>query len=77
MNERLKELYSRAALHAFNQRFIPLTTGPRDLQEVITEKFAELIVNECIDQIITGPNGPAYYAVEAAVRVKKHFGVEE
>ena len=41
------------------------------------EKFAELIVRECCEQIITGPNGPAHYAVEAAVRVKKHFGVEE
>ena len=41
------------------------------------EKFAELIVRECIEQVITGPNGPAYYAVEAALRLKKHFGVEE
>lgn len=39
--------------------------------------FAELIVRECIEQIITGPNGPAHYAMEAALRVKKHFGVEE
>jgi hypothetical protein len=41
------------------------------------EKFAELIVKECIEQVITGPNGPAHYAVEAAIRLKKHFGVEE
>ena len=41
------------------------------------EKFAELIVAECIEQVITGPNGPAHYAVEAAIRLKKHFGVEE
>jgi hypothetical protein len=40
-------------------------------------KFAELIVRECIEQIITGPNGPAHYAMEAALRVKEHFGVEE
>ena len=40
------------------------------------EKFAELIVAECIEQVITGPNGPAHYAVEAAIRLKKHFGVE-
>ena len=39
--------------------------------------FAELIVRECIEQVITGPNGPAHYAVEAALRLKKHFGVEE
>ena len=41
------------------------------------ERFAELIVEECIEQVITGPNGPAHYAVEAALRLKKHFGVEE
>ena len=41
------------------------------------EKFAELIVRECVEQVITGPNGPAHYAVEAALRLKKHFGVEE
>jgi hypothetical protein len=41
------------------------------------KKFAELIVEECIEQVITGPNGPAHYAVEAALRLKKHFGVEE
>jgi hypothetical protein len=41
------------------------------------QKFAELIVRECIEQVITGPNGPAHYAVEAAIRLKKHFGVEE
>ena len=39
-------------------------------------RFAELIVRECIEQVITGPNGPAHYAVEAALRLKKHFGVE-
>ena len=45
MNERLKELYSDSAIYAFDQRFIP---GPvRELQEVITEKFAELIIKEC------------------------------
>ena len=41
------------------------------------EKFAELIVRECVEQVITGPNGPAHYAVEAALRLKKHFGVEQ
>ena len=40
------------------------------------QQFCELIVRECIEQVITGPNGPAHYAVEAALRLKKHFGVE-
>jgi hypothetical protein len=41
------------------------------------EKFAQLIVAECIEQVITGPNGSAHYAVEAEIRLKKHFEVEE
>ena len=40
------------------------------------QQFCELIVRECAEQVITGPNGPAHYAVEAALRLKKHFGVE-
>jgi hypothetical protein len=41
------------------------------------QKLCELIVRKCAEQVITGPNGPAHYAVEAALRLKKHFGVEE
>jgi len=61
MNERIKELATEAELE--------LT--------IETKKFAQLIVAECIEQVITGPNGPAHYAVEAALRLKKHFGVEQ
>jgi hypothetical protein len=50
--------------------------GP-STEEFFHEKFAELIVRECIEQVITGPNGPAHYAAEAALRLKKHFGVTE
>ena len=50
-------------------------SGHADEQDLA--KFAELIVRECIEQVITGPNGPAHYAVEAALRLKKHFGVED
>jgi hypothetical protein len=72
MNERIKELYSDAALYAFNQRFIPGVV--RELQEVITEKFAELIVKECADYV------QFYYKDHAceviAHDMKTHFGVE-
>jgi hypothetical protein len=54
-----------------------LIEGKHDIEVFDKEKFAELIVAECIEQIITGPNGPAHYAMEAALRVKKHFGVEQ
>ena len=65
MNERIKELEPQCWEHnEFGLNFN-------------YQKFAELIVRECIEQVITGPNGPAHYAVEAAIRLKKHFGVEE
>ena len=72
MNERIKELAIEANMIASEPNgFDP--TGLTKSQQ----KFAELIVTECIEQVITGPNGPAHYAVEAALRLKKHFGVEE
>ena len=87
MNERIREL----AEQAYEQQ--PLMVANRETFEIEhkighggapmyhrvfnQEKFAELIVQECIEQVTTGPNGPAHYAVEAALRLKKHFGVEE
>ena len=68
LNERIKELMLEAG------KTIP---GDKHIDADFCEKFAELIVRECIEQVITGPNGPAHYAVEAAIRLKKHFGVEE
>ena len=80
MNERIRELALQAGI-----KITPMIVdgveyeyedvdmdGSEDL-----EKFAELIVKECIEQVITGPNGPAHYAVEAALRLKKQFGVKE
>ena len=73
MNERIRELAEQARKALATDA---MSGGKFDMQ-AYEEKFAELIVKECIDQVLTGPNGPAYYAVEAAMRVKKHFGVEE
>ena len=70
MNERIKTLAKVAGYDEINKAAMKLTGFD-------PEKFAELIVAECVEQVITGPNGPAHYAVEAALRLKKHFGVEE
>ena len=40
---------------------------------VWTEKFAELIVRECIKQARKDENGLAY---EAVARIAEHFGIE-
>jgi len=67
MNERIKELAEQA------QQYAEYTT-PQGLEwlPAFQEKFAELIVRECIDVVgkaTASPNG--YQAL------MKHFGVEE
>ena len=75
MNERLKELYSDSAIYAFDQRFIP---GPvRELQEVITEKFAELIVRECAKVAFESDLTMAIGQWGADSAILKHFGIKE
>ena len=68
MNERIKELAREAGLLVYNPEGVPTKL----------EKFAELIVRECID--IVSP-----YAIRMEnfdgghpiADLKKHFGVEE
>jgi len=76
MNERIKELY----LHAF-----PPSLNDSTVCRMSAEKFAELIVQECIgccEQVISDPvpksvdtwlNGGS----QCIDQIKKHFGVEE
>ena len=87
MNERIKELYSDAVEYAFS-----LTGTPRELREVISEKFAELTVGECINEIVyigkanevfgdrtdRGGLNHILWTTETAIeKIKLHFGVEE
>jgi hypothetical protein len=74
MNERIKQLAEQATTIVDTVNSQGYSSSYANFDK---EKFAELIVQECIEQVITGPNGPAHYAVEAALRLKKHFGVEE
>ena len=84
MNERLKELAREAWLYAVERR--TLTDGNHDdflnFQE---EKFAELIIRECIrvsDDLYQGSerldNNDAvhYHDVDVGEELAKHFGVE-
>ena len=75
MNERIRELY----LHAF-----PPSLNDSTVCRMSAEKFAELIVKECIgccEQVISDPvpksvdtwlNGGS----QCIDQIKKHFGVE-
>ena len=71
MNERFKELLEQAG--------VKYVTMPKD---TVYEKFAELIVQECIDQIqlstARDPRDTPQYqqSVGHIHRIRKHFGVE-
>ena len=82
MNERIRELINEAT--SFKEGLIE---GKYDIEVFDKEKFAELIVRECAEQIIakgtdwvdfapsqTGVR-PEYW--DMAQQIKQHFGVEE
>ena len=73
MNERIKELATEAGLLTHNPGGTPTKL----------EKFAELIVRECIDCAVTvghddnRPIEPVYTIHEVKRQIQKHFGVEK
>jgi hypothetical protein len=72
MNERIRELFKKTALHRNDH-----TTEQR-LHEV--EKFAELIVKECIEALRLVPYHSLDIDFDEEViyqdAIRKHFGVE-
>lgn len=70
MNERLKELYNQAREEVSNRDGI-LSPG------ALRDKFAELIVQECI--LVIEENAEHIHAegtIEAIVNLEKYFGVD-
>ena len=72
MNERIKELYVEATGKDWAYDFDP----------EVAEKFAELIVQECVNVVEGGSflhdQAPtAIFAKECSAAIKRHFGVEE
>ena len=72
MNQRIKELAEQATRTA-------IWIGDPDAGELDAEKFAELIVRECIDILDDEDDGSidTKSVRLAMIRIKKHFGVEE
>lgn len=69
MNERIEEFYSQVGLDFENFQRVTVKKGDM-------EKFAELIVRECIDCL--KPLSRNHSMVGAAQdTIKEHFGVEE
>ena len=52
MNEQIKKLLKQATELAFDSRFDD-EDNPRPLGDVIQEKFAELIIQECTSSLMT------------------------
>jgi hypothetical protein len=78
MNERIKELLNQATTDALYETkdavdFLdnPVSKQQRELQ---LEKFAELIVQECIQAVKNVGGYNEEYHINA---IKKYFGVEE
>ena len=77
MNERIKELLQESYTH-FGQ-------GKYRTPELVAEKFAQLIVKECANeiQLFTNELSGEYYVgfniglVLASKIIEQHFGVEE
>ena len=77
MNERIRELWEQAA-----ESTAAYPSGQNNSWETqvnFMEKFAELIVAECLDIVEDEDDGSVdTKAVRwAMIRIKKHFGVEE
>ena len=69
MNERIKELIAQAR-EPLHNKDLPFNQG---LMEY-SEKFAELIVRECVEQIINRERSDGEWYQDD---IFKHFGVEE
>ena len=77
MNERIQKLWDQAAFE-LNQEFFSF---PDNWDELLREKFAELIVRECA-RIVPNTDledvdgGDSAVLRAASKQIKEHFGVE-
>ena len=75
MNERIRELYEQARLQA---KSIDADIDPKGWMDLYHQKFAELIVRECLD--IVNRHEYSYHEAdplwETAQLIKEHFGVK-
>jgi hypothetical protein len=76
MNERIRELYEQARLQA---KSIDADLDPQGWMDLYHQKFAELIVRECMDvaKYHTPETEECEYTWLIHDKIKEHFGVEE
>ena len=71
MNERIRELVRESNLDMYG------LGKERHRWEYTVEKFAELIVSECVDICKECIDDGCVEAQEPMTKIKQHFGVEE
>ena len=73
MNERIRELAEQAEDYADS-----IVDQGGEFHPAYTEKFAELIIRECLDQCYNRGMNDELYAgqLKAAAYIEEHFGVE-
>ena len=85
MNQRLKELREQAAdfaEKAYDKQTMATFDTNKSAQELFEQKFAELIVRECMDcatwvgKTNTSPVEPIHTAHAINQRMRQQFGVE-
>jgi len=81
MNERIKGLKEQALIWAI-ETLDPDALNDNEWAVAIDEKFAELIIRECVGVVEGGSflhdQAPtAIFARECSSAIKRHFGVEE
>ena len=70
MNERIRELLEQAGYKP-----LPGFDFANSLDEVFMQKFAELIVQECVG-VMDITDVTDFRGIELALKIKEHFGVE-
>ena len=73
MNERMLELYRQAQVP--DTAIDPSNNMPYETTRFSADKFAELIVQECIDIVAAG--GEFASRPKLVEKLQEHFGVEE
>ena len=79
MNERIQKLYDQADKFAKENRTQTISGPGNNYFELFHEKFAELIVKECLNQCYNRGMDDELYAgqLKAATYIEEYFGVEE
>jgi hypothetical protein len=73
MNERIKELSKRAY-----ENVIETTPSFLITKEIFEQKFAELIIEECVRACVADIADPRdTIELKCAKKIKEHFGVEQ